>query len=40
MMLSNKPVLSAFDPDHYLDYDKYEDNLKIIRNRYQEILDY
>lgn len=34
MISTAKPVLSAFDTDHFLDYDKYESNLKIIRNRY------
>jgi hypothetical protein len=33
MISTAKPVLSAFDPDYFLDYDKYEANLKIIRDR-------
>lgn len=33
MISTAKPVLSSFDTDHFLDYDKYESNLKIIRDR-------
>lgn len=35
-MTTNKPVLSAFDTDYFLDYDKFEANLKIIRERYAQ----
>lgn len=37
MFTTGKPALSAFDTDHFLDYDKYESNLKIIRNRYNKM---
>ena len=33
MFSTDKPAFSAFDPEHLLDYEKYEDNLKIIRKR-------
>ena len=34
MTTNNKPVLSAFETDCFLDYEKFEANLKIIRERY------
>lgn len=33
MFSTNKPALSAFDKETFLDYDKYEKNLTIIRKR-------
>ena len=33
MFSTGKPALSAFDTEHFLDYDKYEANLKVIRDR-------
>lgn len=38
MISTAKPALSAFDTDHFLDYDKYESNLKIIRKRYENLI--